>query len=455
MSFLRNLVSDLVEKRLWPVAVLLVGALVAVPFLLAGGTPAADPVATATATATTSTTPATTSTTIRVSEETTVSTLVPSGARHNPFEQPEVRRAATPDESASTPTPSEATPTTGGTTSGGATTPSTTTPPSGSTEPPSTDTDSPEPKDDENTKAIRVDLRFGEPGKTKQKRYDDVARLSALPSANEPIVIFLGVKKDRETATFLISSDSTATGEGTCRPAITNCQTIEMKAGESTFLDIDFGEGVRQFRLDVASIKETDAKDAKQASAARARMSVAGQEFLRSSIESGEVSLDGLDYSERTGTLSSTPRAKTAGPVARGAYRVDVKVGGLTRTDVRRLQVLPQRATARLLFLGVRDGGRSATFLNLEDLPVTGAACRPSPEDCERFTLRAGRTAHVGGVPVTVTELSLRRLASVSAAEQARTREDEAGRALVIHDDLDLGDLALDPQTGTLTRSPL
>ena len=37
MSILRNLLADLVEKRLWPVAVVLAGALVAVPFLLGGG----------------------------------------------------------------------------------------------------------------------------------------------------------------------------------------------------------------------------------------------------------------------------------------------------------------------------------------------------------------------------------------------------------------------------------
>src|ERR1700754_1583028 len=36
MSFLRNVLHDLVEKRLWPVAVALVAALVAVPIVLGG-----------------------------------------------------------------------------------------------------------------------------------------------------------------------------------------------------------------------------------------------------------------------------------------------------------------------------------------------------------------------------------------------------------------------------------
>jgi hypothetical protein len=441
MSFLRNLLADLVEKRLWPVAVALAAALVAVPFLLGGGGDAGEAdVAALPAT------PAQKATEIRVSEDTDTVTVTPSGTKHNPFTQPKVKKAKTQTEEA----PAAAQPTTGTT---GGTSPSTgTTPPTDATTTKPATTD----EEKQDTSVIKVDLRFGEPGKTKQKLYDDIARLSALPSANEPIVIFLGIKKDKKTATFLISSDATATGDGTCKPATTNCQTIEMQEGESTFLDIDLGSGVRQFRLDVKSITETDAENAKKASAARARMSVAGQEFLRSSIESGEVSLSGMDYSEKTGTLTSTPRASTAGPIGRGAYRVDVKVGAITRADVRRLQILPQRSAAKLLFLGVRDGGRSAAFLNLDMKPVAGAnRCKPSRTQCRRFSVRAGKTAYVGGVPVTVTALTLRRMPTVAAAEAARVREDEVGRNLVTDAELDLGDLALDPKTGMLTASPL
>jgi hypothetical protein len=450
MSFLRNLVSDLVEKRLWPVALLLVGALVAVPFVLGGGSET-DTVATAPpAQATT-----TTATTIRVSEDSNLATIAPTGAKHNPFEQPEVERAATPDETASAPTTSEATPTTGDTTSGGATPPSTTTPPSGSTETPPADTDSTTTKDDEITKAIRVDLSFGEPGSTKQKDRTDIARLSALPSADKPIVIFLGVKKDKKTATFLISSDATAKGDGSCKPSATNCQTIEMQEGDSTFLDIDLGAGVRQFRLDVDRIGEVDKETSEKATTARARASVAGRAYLRSAIESGQVSLSGLDFSEKTGTLTSTPKATTAGPIGRGAYRVDVRVGRMERRNVSRLQVLPQRSRAKILFLGVREGGKSVSFLNLEHKPVEGATCKPSPTDCERITLRRGRAASVGGVRVKVTRLRLRNLASQTAAEAARVREDETGRDVVSARDLDLTDLALNPLTGTLVSAPL
>src|SRR5690349_293432 len=40
MSFLRNVLHDLVEKRLWPVAIALVAALVAVPIVLGGSSSA-------------------------------------------------------------------------------------------------------------------------------------------------------------------------------------------------------------------------------------------------------------------------------------------------------------------------------------------------------------------------------------------------------------------------------
>jgi hypothetical protein len=450
MSFLRNLVSDLVDKRLWPVAILLVGALVAVPFLLGGGGSEADTAATATATQATATTP----TTIRVSEDLDLATIAPTGARHNPFKQPTAEVADTPDDTAATtPSTSEATPTSGDTGSaGGSTTPSTTAPSPTTTTPPDPTTT---PKTDENTKAIRVDLSFGEPGSSKQRDRKDIARLSALPSADKPIVIYLGVKNDKKTATFLISSDATATGDGTCKPSATNCQTIEMQEGDSTFLDIDLGTGVRQFRLDVDRVGEIDKETTEKATTARARASVAGRAYLRSAIESGEVSLSGLDFSEKTGTLTSTPKATTAGPVGRGAYRVDVKVGRTERRNVSRLQVLPQRSRAKVLFLGVREGGRSVSFLNLQHKRVTGASCKPSPTDCERITLRRGRVAQVGGVRVKVTRLKLRNLASETVAQAARTREDETGRAIVGARDLDLTDLALNPLTGALVPAPL
>lgn len=444
MTFVRNLLADLVEKRLWPVAVLLAGVLVAMPILLGGGSGAGD----ADVVATPAQGAAANATDVRVSEETGVATLAPTGSKQNPFVQPELEKLEPAAEPA--PVQDSAPAPMGGST--GETAPSR---PSTPSMPDPAPAPAPQPEEKEqDTSVTQVTLRFGETGKAR-KAYRDIARLTALPNVSTPVMIYLGLKKDGETASFLIPSDAAATGEGACKPSAANCQTIELQAGDTTYVDLDLGDGARQYRLDVVSIAASDAKDAETASAARARVSRVGREFLRSSIESGEVSLEGMDFSEQTGTLTSTPRAKTAGPVGRGAYRIDIQVGTTTRTDVRRLQLLPQRSRARLLFLGVRDGGRSASFLNLDDHPVAGATCTPSPEECDRITLRRGRTAHVGGVPVRIAALSLRRLATDDAARAARLREDGAGRALAGDQQLDLGDLALDPATGTLMASPL
>ena len=150
-----------------------------------------------------------------------------------------------------------------------------------------------------------------------------------------------------------------------------------------------------------------------------------------------------FDEDDRHADLDAA-RERRPAPVGRGA--LPRRRAGRRHRPRRRPPpaAAPAALVARtLLFLGVRDGGRSASFLNLADAPVSGAGCKPSPEDCERITLRAGRTAYVGGVPVTITRASqVRRLATAEAAEEARVREDEVGRALVADEELDLGDLA-------------
>jgi hypothetical protein len=459
MSFLRNLLSDLVEKRLWPVAVLLVGALVAVPVVLGGGSDAAD----TTAAVTPATGTKTTASLVQISDETAdANSLAPTGDKRNPFTPPKAKTATTTDTSPAkdTTTSNDATSSTGTTgttgTSGGAGTSDTSSGTTTTTPSTSTDTNTDTSKDSKpDVKTLGVTLKFGEPGVTKQTLHKDVARLTPLPSVSDPFLVFLGVQNDRKTATFLLSSDATATGDATCHPSKTDCQTIDMKAGDSTFLDVDLGTGPRQFRLDLVSISD-ESVTATKASAARARVSVAGRDYLRSALESGQVSLGNLGYSEDTGTLVSTPKAKTAGPSPRSAYQVDLTVAGHTRTDVRRLALLPSHRATTLLFQGVRDGGRTAVFVNVHKAAVTGAGtCSPTPLFCRRVQLHVGQTAVVGGVPVTVDAITLRRLASDDAASEVRERVDEHGSAYIARHDVNLGDFALDPSTGTLTVSPL
>jgi hypothetical protein len=100
--------------------------------------------------------------------------------------------------------------------------------------------------------STKVKLRFGTAG-TSLKTYE-LAPLTALPSASNPILIYLGLLKDGKTAAFLVSSDGTPQGDGTCKPSASVCQTLLMKAGDTEFLDLNGDTGAAQYQLDVLSI---------------------------------------------------------------------------------------------------------------------------------------------------------------------------------------------------------
>ncbi len=82
---------------------------------------------------------------------------------------------------------------------------------------------------------FRVDLRFGAPGAL-VKRYN-LARLTPLPSVDEPSFIYLGVLGDGETALFLNPTEAAASGDAVCDPAPEDCQRVTMKKGQAALLD--------------------------------------------------------------------------------------------------------------------------------------------------------------------------------------------------------------------------
>jgi hypothetical protein len=85
MKLLTNTWRQLVQRRLWPVAVLLLGALVAVPFVL-GKSPDPAPVATAPAAGAVKANASSADPIVSmVSADDTASTRRSLGDRHNPF----------------------------------------------------------------------------------------------------------------------------------------------------------------------------------------------------------------------------------------------------------------------------------------------------------------------------------------------------------------------------------
>jgi hypothetical protein len=273
MSAVRNLVNDLVDRRLWPVALALLGALVAVPMLLGGGSkaPASAPAAPLAGAAGAAAPNAQAAVALSQPSTSTNPTYRPGPVR-NPFAQHKVPAPATTNPSSapapsapSVPSSAPSVP------SGGGGVPVTTTPivpGSGGGR-----------RDATETNVWRVNLRFGEAGD--QKTHKDIPRLSPLPSATNPFFIFLGVLADGKTAVFLISSDTTATGDGKCKPNPEQCDTIEMRAGDTEFFDVAQGNaGVTQYELDLLKVFKNTVKG-KAAAAKASRVSKDGQNVVK------------------------------------------------------------------------------------------------------------------------------------------------------------------------------
>lgn len=256
MRAVREVWSEMVERRLWPIALLLVAALVAVPVLLAK-----QPAAETAAAGDTAPAAAAASAEVRTPGEPVVS-LAPGmdagaplrGHAKNPFKQQHL--PARPAVAGGTPAHGGSA--TGGASDGGG---------SGSG-----GGGAPQPQ----TYAYAsIDVRFGRAGLTLRALHD-VPRLTPLPSAAQPIVIFMGMRADHETAVFMVSTDVHAQGEGRCVPSRKLCEAIELRRGEIALLDWAEPDGsVTQYELDLTDVTLhlTTSKAQAQATRVRARAS--------------------------------------------------------------------------------------------------------------------------------------------------------------------------------------
>ena len=114
------------------------------------------------------------------------------------------------------------------------------------------------------------------------KSYDNVARLTPLPSSDNPFFVYLGLADDQKSAIFLINADAEPNGDGSCKPSHDDCQQIVLRAGDTEFFDLQSGTaGVVQYQLDLKSIKKYKAASKASAAKAHARESRAGRETLR------------------------------------------------------------------------------------------------------------------------------------------------------------------------------
>jgi hypothetical protein len=231
--------NDLREKRLWPVAVLLLLGLIAVPVVLSKPTeePSVAPVATAPQEKTEGVAKGLAALTVakdEAGEGSTLDVFDPS----DPFKPPKDIVAKSEDDGA----PATADTGTAGTADTGATAGGTggtggSTDTGGGTSP------APEPTPSEpQTVEYRyvADVTFTNNGK--KRKIKGLERLDVLPGEQNPLLIFLGAGKNGNNAVFLVDSTLTAAGEGKCKPSRSQCAFLYIGAGSVEELTNDDGD---------------------------------------------------------------------------------------------------------------------------------------------------------------------------------------------------------------------
>jgi hypothetical protein len=331
----RSLISDLVEKRLWPVAVALLAAIVAIPVLVLRGDSAAAPVA-----------PQTALPAPRVGRaQVTLDESVPAprdrgGRLRDPFaagasdgdtgssapSSPSATSGASPTPSAASLSPTAAGSTDSAVlqpTSGGSSAPATTvsvpsaTPAASSS---SGEGGSVAPRasrtlTEQTTTTYEVTLRFG-PTEGERRNLRNVARLTALPSATHPVVGYVGVLRDGKAAAFLVSSKASASGNGHCTPSAADCKTIELRAGDAEYFRFAESDGrpAAWYYLKLLHI-DRRAAGAAAARAAYARRSGAGLAVVRAAA----ASVRAYRYVPALGVLVRAKRAQASAAAQRAA----------------------------------------------------------------------------------------------------------------------------------------
>lgn len=83
----------------------------------------------------------------------------------------------------------------------------------------------------------------------------DVERLDPLPTPDEPLLVYLGLTGDGRSAVFMLDAGITVDGDGRCRPDPEDCQTVELAPGETEFIEVTGEDGAKtQYQLDLVKI---------------------------------------------------------------------------------------------------------------------------------------------------------------------------------------------------------
>jgi hypothetical protein len=297
MNVVQNLISELREKKLWPVAVVLILALVAVPVLLSHGS---EPVAVAQLPSVGAATP--TPAVPAVSVTTTPSSARLTGSQRNPFSQQVKAKASNggtkAKASASSGKAGSKTPASGGSsTAKGAVGGTTTTVTSTTT---TTQPTAPTPTGLTGTQAYRVTIsNTNSTGGVDTN--NPVERLSVLPSQQLPLLVELGVLKGGHRVVFVVEPGTVVNGPGTCTPGPIDCEILSLAPNQIEGVAASSASGkVSGTLMSVTGISTESYGSTAAADQARLAESAAGRHLLNASTSSA---LSLFDYKLSLGAV--------------------------------------------------------------------------------------------------------------------------------------------------------
>lgn len=121
-------------------------------------------------------------------------------------------------------------------------------------------------------------------GTSQPEQLDDVRTLSPLPDAENPFLVYVG-KTASGGASFLVSADVTPTGDGKCDPSPQDCRTLTMVAGDTEVFKLTDGSTVEITMIGVDTKEVAVTGTAARAARLEAEGRKVGAEALKSVLD--------------------------------------------------------------------------------------------------------------------------------------------------------------------------
>jgi hypothetical protein len=298
LNALRGAVRDLVDKRLWPVALALVVALVAVPVVIGSSAPDVPPPPPTPAPAGGAPAAA-----ITVADPAVVGHSRP-GAVNDPFYDPPAPKtaptASSPATSAAAATRAERAPASSATPAprtaraqSAPTAPSAPAAPATRAQPPADRTAEPT--------VFRTRVRWGD----RDAEIRGLSRLQPMGGISSPALLYLGTTMHGKRAVFLLGPRAESSGDGRC--AERSCRVIALKAGDRRAVVLRGADGgvARRFTLAVEAIARRVMPTPARARRLRARVHPWGRDALRAMIKDRPTAaaIGGFAYDRAAGAV--------------------------------------------------------------------------------------------------------------------------------------------------------